>query len=233
MTLVGDIASNYVQARPVPVPKLPIPVGLPADLLLARPDVRVAERQYAQYTAKIGQSEAARYPNVSLTGKLNTSAAQIGDLGKGSTIGWSFGPSLTVPLFNAGKLRAAVEIAQAQRDQYFIAWQSSVLTALKDVENALVSLSSERRRNGALATSTTSYRQAASLSRALYQSGTSSFLDVLTAERSLYSAEDSLIQSRVLIATDYVALNKALGGGWDGRITSEMPPPRTEEVREP
>lgn len=217
------LTERLAKIRPIPVPKLPIPAGIPANILLSRPDVRLAERQYAQYTAKIGQAEAALYPSVSLTGNLKTSGTEIGDLGKYSSIGWTFGPTLSVPIFNAGKLKAAVEIAEAQRDQYFIAYRSSVLTALKDVENALVSLSKERQRTGALSTSASSYRQAAGLSRTLYQSGSSSFLDVLTAERSLYSSEDALIQSRVLIATDYIALNKALGGGWDGHVDASKP----------
>jgi len=211
------------RGAPIPAPRLPIPTGVPADILLSRPDVRMAERQYAQYTAKIGQSDAARYPSVSLTGNIDTSAFKLGDLGKNSTIGWSFGPTLSVPLFNAGKLQAAVEVAKAQRDQYFIAYKSSVLTALEDVENASVSLSQERIRNRKLASSAKSYGDAAGLERALYKAGETSLLDVLDAERSLYSAEDTLLQSRVLIATDYIALNKALGGGWDGVVDSARP----------
>jgi multidrug efflux system outer membrane protein len=212
------LTERLAQVRPIPVPTLPIASGIPADVLLSRPDVRMAERQYAQYTAKIGQAEAARYPSLSLTGSVSTSATNLGDLGKTSSIGWSYGPSLSIPIFNAGKLKAAVEVAEAQRDQYFIAYRAAVLTALQDVENALVSLEQERRRNEPLAASAESYRQAVSLSRTLYQSGSSSFLDVLTAERSQYSAEDALIQSRVLLTTYYISLNKALGGGWDGEI---------------
>ena len=208
---------------PIPAPRLPIATGVPADILLAHPDVRLAERRYAQSTAKIGQAEAARYPSVSLTGNIATSGLNVGDLGKSSSIGWAFGPALTVPVFNGGQLKAAVEVAEAQRDQYFLAYRSSVLTALEDVENAIVSLAQERIRNGRLASSAKSYREAATLSRSLYKSGESSFLDVLTAERSLYSAEDSLIDSRVLIATNYIALNKALGGGWDGLVDSSKP----------
>lgn len=208
---------------PIPTPRLPIPAGIPADILLARPDVRMAERQYAQYTAKIGQAEAARYPSVSLTGNISTAAFQLGDLGKNSTIGWSFGPTLSVPLFNAGQLEAAVDVARAQRDQYFIAYKASVLAALEDVENTLVSLAQERGRNGKLASSTKSYADAARLERARYKAGETSLLDVLDAERSAYSAEDALLQSRVSIATDYIALNKALGGGWDGTLHSTRP----------
>jgi len=211
------------RGAPIPAPRMPMPTGIPADILLSRPDVRVAERQYAQYTAKIGQAEAARYPSVSLTGNISTSAYRLGDLGKNSTIGWSFGPTLSVPLFNAGQLKAAVEVAQAQRDQYFIAYRSSVLGALEDVENALVSLAQERVRVGKLASSAKSYGEAARLEQALYKAGETSLLDVLDAERSAYSAEDSLLQSRILIATDYIALNKALGGGWDGVVDSTKP----------
>lgn len=207
----------------IPKPRMPIPVGIPADILLTRPDVRLAERRYAQYTAKIGQAEAALYPSVSLTGDIATSGTRIGDLGKSSSISWSFGPTLTVPIFNGGQLRAAVEVAEAQRDQYFLAYRSSVLTALEDVENAIVSLAQQRIKSRSLTTSVGHYRQAASLARSLYQSGSQSFLNLLEAERSLYSAEDSLIASQVAIATGYVALNKALGGGWNGFVDASRP----------
>ncbi|RWI57073.1 MAG: efflux transporter outer membrane subunit [Mesorhizobium sp.] len=217
------LADRLKKTAPIPSPKLPIPTGIPADILLTRPDVRLAERQYAQYTARIGQAEADRYPAVSLTGDIATTGLKLGDLGKSSTISWSFGPTLTVPIFNAGQLAAAADIARAQRDQHFIAWRASVLTALEDVENAIVALAQERVRNGKLATSARHYRDGASFARTLYQSGSTSFLELLEAERSLYSAEDALIQSRVSIATDYIALNKALGGGWDGLVDASKP----------
>ncbi|CAM5765341.1 efflux transporter outer membrane subunit [Bosea minatitlanensis] len=207
----------------IPRPRLPIPTGVPADLLASRPDIRLAERQYAQSTAKIGQAQAARYPSVSLTGSIATTGTRLGDLGKSSSISWSFGPTLTVPIFNGGQLKAAVEVAEAQRDQSFLAYRSSVLSALEDVENAIVSLAQERIKSARLAVSVANYREAASLGRSLYRAGTQSFLDLLEAERSLYSAEDSLIASQVAVATDYIALNKALGGGWSGTIDSGKP----------
>ena len=217
------LSERLKRSKPIPSPRLPMPTGIPADILLSRPDVRMAERQYAQYTAKVGQAEAARYPSVSLTGNISTAALNLGDLGKNSSIGWSFGPSLSVPLFNAGQLQAAADVARAQRDQYFIAYRSSVLTALEDVENALVLMAQERIRIGKLAASAKSYGEAASLEGTLYKAGETSLLDVLDAQRSLYSAEDSLLQSRVLLATNYIALNKALGGGWDGIVDSSRP----------
>lgn len=212
----GDLAARMARVRPIPRPKGPMPVGLPADLLTARPDVRQAERLLAEATARIGQAEAARYPSVSLVGTIATTGLTVGDLGKASTIGWSFGPSLTVPIFNGGRLRAAVEMEGARRDEAFIAYRASVLKALEEVENALVATTQERVRQHKLASAVASYEQATTLSRALYQKGAVAFLVVLDAERSLYSAENALVESHIALATSYIALNKALGGRWDG-----------------
>ncbi len=207
----------------IPLPKAPVSTGIPADILLNRPDVRLAERQLAQYTAKIGQAEANRYPSISLTGDIATSALSASDLGKKSTIGWSLGPTLSVPIFQGGQLKAAVDVAKAQRDQYYVSYQAAVLDAMEDIENAIVSLSQTRTRYAKLTSSTASYRRAAELSLTLNEAGAVDFLDVLDAERSLYSAEEALIQTRADIATYFIALNKALGGGWDCGIDVSTP----------
>lgn len=217
------LSDRLMAASRIPSPRLPVPAGVPANILLARPDVRLAERQLAQATAKIGQAEAARYPSISLTGSIATTATEFGDLGKNSSLSWAFGPTLSVPVFNAGRLAAAADVARAQRDQSFLAYRSAVLTALEDVENALVGFTQERRRLAAQSRSAESYQRAADLSRTLYQTGAVSFLDVLDAERSTYSAQDTLIQSRVLVTTYYIALQKALGGGWNGTVDTDTP----------
>jgi outer membrane protein, multidrug efflux system len=219
----ATLKERLSEVRSIPTPPLPVATGVPADILLARPDVRVAERQLAQSTARIGEAEAARYPSISLTGSLSTSADTIGGIATGSSISWLVGPTLTVPIFNGGELSAAVEVTEAQRDQYFIAFRSAILTALEDVENAAVALTQERLRYDALRESVAAYQEALRLSSALFQTGSTNFLDVLDAERSLYAAEDSLIQSEVAITTDYIALNKALGGGWDGAVDDSTP----------
>ncbi|MEW6640419.1 MAG: efflux transporter outer membrane subunit [Pseudomonadota bacterium] len=217
------LAPQLAVAGRIPAPRLPLPKGIPADVLQMRPDVRRAEWQLALHTAKIGQAEAALYPSVSLTGSVSTTALKIGDLGRSSTIGWSIGPTLSVPIFNGGKLRAAVEIAQAQRDQRVAAWRGAVLAALGDVETSTVALAQERIRGRGLAEAARRYQVSLRLSRALYETGSASFLDVLDAERSQFSAEDALLQSRVAVAKDFIALAKALGGGWDGAIDSTTP----------
>lgn len=203
-------------ARQAAIPPAPAPprAGIPAQVLLRRPDVRAAERRLAQATARIGQAEAARYPSISLTGNISTSALKLGDLARNSAIGWSFGPSLSVPIFNGGEFAAAVDAARARRDQSDGAFRLAVLSALQDVEDALVAIRQERVRLARLGEVARASAEAARLSRALYTSGSASFLDVLDAERSLYSAEESVLQSRIALATGFIALNKALGGGW-------------------
>ncbi len=219
----GDLALRLKYARGIPALRDTIRAGLPAELLSRRPDIAAAERRLAQATAKIGVAEAALYPSVSLTGSVSTSARKVGDIGKGTTIGWSWGPTLTVPLFAGGRLIAAVDVADAQRDEAQVAFRAVVLVALQDVENALVSLAQERIRHRRLTEATTAYRRAATLSRSLWRTGSTSFLDVLDAERSLHSAEDALIRSRVALSTDAVALAKALGGGWDDHVVVARP----------
>ncbi|QND54453.1 efflux transporter outer membrane subunit (plasmid) [Phyllobacterium sp. 628] len=216
---------TQILQQPKPIPAVPgvVTTGVPADLLLNRPDLRVAERNFARSTALVGRSEAALYPSVSLTGNISMAGNQIGDLGKGSTISWGFGPSLTVPIFRGGQLNAAVEGAKAARDQSFISYRKAILAALEEVENASVALNQHRTKYVKLQSAVRSFRKATDLSRTLYQGGSTSFLDLLTAERSLYGSEQSLIQSRIGLLQDYINLQKALGGGWDGVINSGSP----------
>lgn len=214
----GGLAARLERSHGIPTLTRPIRPGLPADLLSRRPDIAAAERRLAQATARIGAAHAALYPSVGLAGSLSTTARKAGDLGKGSTIGWSWGPTLTVPIFAGGRLIAAVDAADARRDEAHVALGAVVLVALRDVEDALVSLSRERVRHARLAEAAAAYRRAAALSRALWRTGSTSFLDVLDTERSLHSAEDALVQSRVALSTDAVALAKALGGGWDDPV---------------
>ncbi|WP_332060108.1 efflux transporter outer membrane subunit [Bartonella sp. CB74] len=207
----------------VPQPQWPIPAGIPADILLTRPDLRRAERQYAQATARIGQREAERYPSLTLTGNISTAAATIDQLWKHSTIGWAFGPSLRFPFFNGGQLVASVAVARAQRDQAFIAYRAAVLGALEDVENALVRLTKERQRLEKLVAASAAYLHSLKLSRSLFENGNTSFLELLNADRSYYSSQMALEDSRISLVTQYIALMKALGGGWDGVIDVSRP----------
>lgn len=213
--LAGEVGLPTLSADP--------PRAAPAEVLANRPDVASAERALAQATARVGVAAAARYPRISLTGSVATYATEFGDLGRNSSIGWSFGPSLTVPIFQGGALQAAQRLAEAERDQAFVAFRAAVLTALEDVENASVALNQERIRRARLAEQVGHARDAARLARLLYDNGASAFLDVLDAERTLFAAEQSLLASDVAVASDYVALAKALGGGWEQPVGAGEP----------
>lgn len=214
----ASLSAELSTSAPIPSPKFPLPVGVPADTLLNRPDVRMAERQLAQATARIGIAEAARYPSISLTGNISTQAVSINDLVQKSTIGWAVGPALTVPLFRGGQLKAAVDTANARRDQASLTYQSAVLTAMGDVENAIVSLAQQRNRSAKLAVAVNAYRSAANSSRIQYELGATEYLNLLDVQRTLYSSESALINSKLAIVSTYIALNKALGGGWSGSV---------------
>ncbi|MFX1674774.1 TolC family protein [Paraburkholderia sp. A2WS-5] len=123
---------------------------------------------------------------------------------------------MTIPLFDGGRLKAAVEIADAQREQSFIAYRSAVLGAMQDVENASVALARETESVQSLQHSADAYGEALSMAKSLYRSGSTGFLEVLVTDRAQFAVRDALIQSRVRVTTDYIALNKALGEGWDG-----------------
>ncbi|WP_375608600.1 MULTISPECIES: efflux transporter outer membrane subunit [unclassified Bartonella] len=220
--LKGLLQNNAKQVK-IPQPQWPISAGIPADILLSRPDLRRAERQYAQATARIGQREAERYPSLTLTGNISTAATAMDQLWKSSTIGWSFGPGLRFPFFNGGQIVASIAMARAQRDQAFITYRAAVLSALEDVENALVRLTKEHQRLEKLVIANKAFLHSLQLSRSLFENGNISFLELLNADRSYYSAQMALKDSRIALATQYIALMKALGGGWDGVVDVSRP----------
>ncbi|WP_144751520.1 efflux transporter outer membrane subunit [Bartonella saheliensis] len=222
-TALQDLLQKNAKHATIPQPKWPIPAGIPADILLTRPDLRRAERQYAQATARIGQREAELYPSLTLTGSISTATETISQLWKSSTIGWSFGPGLRLPLFNGGQIMASVAVARAQRDQAFVAYRAAVLTALEDVENALVRLTKEHQRLEKLIVANKASWHSLQLSRSLFENGNTSFLELLNANRSYYSAQMALKDSRISLVTQYIALMKALGGGWDGVVDVSRP----------
>jgi NodT family efflux transporter outer membrane factor (OMF) lipoprotein len=211
------LAETMRRTRAIPLlPRLPS-IGIPAETMAHRPDVRAAEWRLASATSGIGVARAARLPSVSLTGAISTSAGSVGDLMKSSTIGWQIGPSVSVPLFNGGRLAAAEDAAVARKDEALVAYRQAVSKALEEVENSLVSIRNDRRKLAKLSQSAAAYGRAAEMTRSSYDLGAVDFFDVIATERSHYSAEDSLITSRVALTLGYVSLNKALGGGWEGK----------------
>ena len=128
---------------------------------------------------------------------------------------FSFGPTVTWPIFQGGSIKSNIRAQEAFRDESYLAFQKTVLTALQDVENALTAFANEQEHREALNAAVTANRKAVDLSMQLYSQGQTDFLNVLNAQRSLYLAQDALVQSQRAMATDLIALYKALGGGWD------------------
>jgi len=190
------------------------PVGVPADLLRRRPDIRRAEAQIHAATAQIGVATADLFPKFALSGSIGYQSNQFSSWVDWVNRFWSFGPSARWEIFASGAIRANIELQKAVQEQSLIAYQQTVLTALQDVENALVASTKEAQRREALAGAVGSNRKAVQYSLQLYTEGQIDFLNVLDAQRSLYVSELALVQSTHDISTDLVALYKALGGGW-------------------
>jgi NodT family efflux transporter outer membrane factor (OMF) lipoprotein len=204
-------------ARVAPVPALPpkAQVGLPVELLRRRPDVRRAERQLAAATAEVGAATADLYPKFSLTGVFGLQSVSASDWFTGGSRFWSIGPTITWPVFDAGRIRANIEIRNAQQEQALRLYEKSVLTGLGDVESALVSYVKEQSRYRSLLEAVSANRRAVRVAEDLYTQGLVAFLSVLDSQRTLYSSESDLAQSEANMASNLVALYKALGGGWE------------------
>ncbi len=210
----GAMLETMSRAEPIPLTPPVVPVGLPSDLLRRRPDVERAERELAASTAEIGVAEADLFPKFSLTGALGITSTSTSNLFEYASRYWSAGPTLQWNLLQGGSLRANVRVQRARAEQAFDTYRQTVLVALEDTENALVAYGKEQTRRQSLAQSAQSSEAAFHLSSELYRSGLVDFLNVLDAERTLYTAQDALAGSTESVSLDLVQLYKALGGGW-------------------
>jgi multidrug efflux system outer membrane protein len=208
----AQLDNLFTKYHAVRRPKVKFSEGIPADLLRNRPDVRQAEWALKAAVADIGVAEADLYPTITLSGSLN---ARIADGGT-KTVSWNFGPSINIPIFDRGRLKAAVDLSKTSARIQYLTYRETVLLAVRDVEDALVALKSERQRYSRLSVAVGELRKAEALARQLNDSGTTEFSEVLDAQSSLYSAELQLAASAQQVAINYVALCQALGGGWDG-----------------
>jgi multidrug efflux system outer membrane protein len=219
----GALLDQMSAEEPIPLTPPVVPVGLPSDLLLRRPDVQQAERQLASATAHIGVAKADLFPKFSLTGLAGMESLSASDWFSYGSRYWSAGPTVQWDLFEAGRLRANVRIQNTRQEQALNTYEQTVLTALEDVENALVAYAKEQIRREKLSESVEANRQALELSTQLYKSGLADFLGVLDSERSLYLAQDELVQSDQTVSLNLVQLYKALGGGWKDESRANVP----------
>jgi NodT family efflux transporter outer membrane factor (OMF) lipoprotein len=204
------------ETKPIPSAIIPeVPIGLPSDLLRRRPDVRRSERQLAAATARIGVAVAQLFPKFSLVGSLGLESTKFKHITSIGSNFWSFGPSVSWPILDWGKIRSTIRVENALQEQAFILYEQTVLLSLQEVEDALTAYSREQVRRQMLTSSVEANQRAVTLATQRYTAGLTDFLSVLDAERSLYAAEDQLVQSNRAVSEDLVALYKALGGGWE------------------
>jgi NodT family efflux transporter outer membrane factor (OMF) lipoprotein len=208
------LGSDVLRQQPIPSVASSVAVGIPADVLRRRPDVAAAERRLAAETARVGQVEATRYPAFRLAGSIGLEALSIGALNSSAALAHSLAAGVSGVLFDAGRIRQQVAIQQAVREQALIAYRSTVLTALVEVEDALVALSNGKERESALTAAVDSARNAATYAQQRYTSGLIDFQTVLDTQRSVLFAEDSLATARADSVASLIRLYKALGGGW-------------------
>jgi outer membrane protein, multidrug efflux system len=206
-----------------PIPRAPaqVAVGLPSELLRRRPDIAISEHQLAAATAEIGVATADLFPRFILTGVGGLESIHASDLFEwGSRFG-SIGPGVTWPVFQGGAIRANIALQNARQQELLAAYQSTVLRALQEVEDALVAFDHEQDTRARLEEAVSADQRAAELARSLYAQGLTDFLTVLVADETLFTAQDSLAQSERNVALQLIALYKALGGGWE--VASAVP----------
>ncbi len=220
----GALLSELLPAEESAIPAGPpdLPPVLPSELLRRRPDVRRAERELAAATARAGVATADLFPRFSLTGSLGLQSEEFRDLGDYGSRFFSIGPSVSWPIFDAGRIRSNIHVQNARREQAVVRYEQSVLTALEDAENALIAYGREQQRRQSLRRAVDANRRSVEMATQLYDRGLRDFLNVLDAQRELFASEDALAQSERTISTNLVALYKAMGGGWDmENVTSE------------
>jgi NodT family efflux transporter outer membrane factor (OMF) lipoprotein len=210
----GALEGQLSARKPIPEMPLEVAVGVPAEVLRRRPDVRRAERQLAARTARVGIATADLYPRFSLPGSIGLEALSSNNLfSTGSRI-WSIAGSFAWTIFKGGAIRQNIEVQNALQEQALEQYEVTILTALEDVENALVGYAEEQERRQALSEATQAAQRAVELARDQYASGLIDFQTVLDTERSLLSFEDQLAQSKGQVTSNLISLYKALGGGW-------------------
>lgn len=190
-----------------------IPDGLPSSLLQRRPDVLAAEHDLKAANADIGAARAALFPSITLTGAAGTSSADLSGLFKGGSGAWSFAPSISVPIFNAGSLRASLESAKTEKAIQLATYEKTVQSAFREVADALAVRSTLQDRLNAQRALVEATERSYRLSDALYRNGANSYLEVLDAQRSLYSARQGLISLELSEQANRLTLYKVLGGG--------------------
>jgi outer membrane protein, multidrug efflux system len=191
-----------------------IPADLPSDLLVRRPDIMQAEATLRGANANIGAARAAFFPTISLTGNLGTASSALGGLFKAGSLAWSFLPSLTFPIFEAGKLQANLDVATVQKDINVAQYEKTIQTAFREVSDGLAARGTYDDQVASLERLTEAQQRRLDLSDIRFRNGVDPYLTVLTAQTDLYNAQQTVVAARLARLTNLVDLYRSLGGGW-------------------
>lgn len=216
--LLGSNPGPIQRGRALDEEQLPLllPPGLPSDLLLRRPDILAAEAQLIAANAEIGAARAAYFPVISLSAALGLQSLELQDLfSAGTSRAWNFTPQIVGPIFRGGRIRAGVQVAESRRNELLATYEQVIQNAFREVEDALVAVAKLREQIAIGEADVTAERRRLELSRDRYDNGVSSYFDVLDAERSLFTAELGLVESRRDLLSAAAQLYKSLGGGWN------------------
>jgi len=223
--LVGQPVPAEIEA-PIPLNSqqiiADIPQGLPADLLMRRPDIMQAEAVLRGANANIGAARAAFFPRIDLTGDLGNASPALGGLFQSGSKAWSFTPSIVIPIFNGGALEADLDVARVEQEISVAQYEKSIQTAFREVADGLAARGTYDDQLAAMQRYTQAQQSRLDLSNLRYQSGVDPYLSVLTAQTDLYNAQQTLVGVRVAQLRSRVDLYRALGGGWLAR-TGEVP----------
>ncbi len=211
----GALAAELQTSKPVPPVPPQVPIGLPSELARRRPDIRQAEANLHAATANIGAAQADFYPRITLSGSFALQATQFRNLFGWDARTYGLGPSITLPIFEGGRLRRTLELRRGQEQEAAVNYRKTVLQAFHDVDNALIAYRTDQLRRDRIAAEVAQSRRALGLANDRYKNGLSDYLEVLTAQRTLLGAEQDLATATTTVTTDLVALYKALGGGWE------------------
>jgi NodT family efflux transporter outer membrane factor (OMF) lipoprotein len=210
----GALRSELASGQRIPPVPPEIAVGLPADLLRRRPDIRAAEARLHSATAHIGVATADLFPRLTLNADFGTQSLSFPGLADWASRFFNVGPTLQLPIFEGGRLKATVRLNDVREQEMAVTYARTVVSAVHEVENAVVALQNEEQRHASLESTVGENRIALDIARERYSGGVTTFLDVLDAERTLQQNESTLADSTSVLSTDAVALYKALGGGW-------------------
>ncbi|NDY71521.1 TolC family protein [Desulfobacter hydrogenophilus] len=210
----GSLKDELAERKTIPMPFPKIAVGVPADVLRRRPDIRKAERELAAQTARIGAATALLYPRFTLSGSIGLEALSVAAMLEKESGTFDLGPSFQWNLFDAGRIRQNIEVQNAIQEQALIRYEASVLKALAEVEDTLTGYAEEQVRQRSLKAASGAAQRAVGLAEDQYQSGLTDFQNVLNGQRALLSLQDQLAQSQGAVTSHLISLYKALGGGW-------------------